>query len=185
MVPASRIACQEVSWSAIRRYGRQLFPDAVVWHEVDRRSRVPLDAGLAILLVHHLSGRHVLVEADALSAVLFYRDRVTRYAHQVRECLEHDESNSDNKALRLPVAMLEVVDGRWVRVGRRGGVFDLREQTEVSMREMAKGEDGYLQLWSHNVCLLPFVLQLRPLEDGDEHGHEHDQQNHSAGDAER
>lgn len=139
-----------LSLTNVRRLGGQIYPDVIDWYTADRKSVIPIRAGLALALVKHLSDRKVIDEAQAISAVSFFRNAVTRYEADIVEALR-----SENDDL-LPIVMLEVINGRWIRLTNSEQLFDLDEQMAVKNQQKALE----LPIWSHSVCLLPLYLQL-------------------------
>ncbi len=139
------------SLSTIRRHGRQINPGAA-WDDIDGLSEVLVCDALGICLVHHLTRRHVLETADALSAALVLRESVTRYAAALLTAWKPDVPHT-----KLPVMMVEVAEERWVRV--QSQIFDLQEQTSVSSTPL-------IPYFSHAVSMLGLFLRMRPMENG-------------------
>lgn len=149
-----------VSLAQLRRYGGNLYPDAADWYNFNRGCRLPYHAALGILLVWHLTNKRVLIESDALSTVMFYRDDVTRYAKRAWQALQQ---SSDER--HVPIVMIEIMDGRWARLSNVRRIFDVKEQAIAENENLLAA--GNLMTYSHAVCLLPLLILLRSEKNDD------------------
>lgn len=171
MIPAKHIASLGLSWPNIRRYGRQLYPLEDVWSDLDKRSEVSPEAALGIAVVHHLVAKHVLNDQEAISVVSFFSDAVTRYAHRTFGLISDLHCSAiRTEDVRVPVIMLEIVEGRWAKLGQgERDLFDIKEQQRTTAAETT--QDRASAVWSHSVCLLPLFLKVCPI--GHDHGNKH------------
>lgn len=147
-----------VAAKTLRRIGNQLFPDGADWYNLDRASCLSPEAGLGVMIAQHLIDKRVLIESDAISVLLFFKDNVTRYAKELLDGIEKYRDNPSGR-LNLPFSVLEVSDGRWARFTREQKMFDIAEQ------QAAQPEDTEsLLVYSHAVCVTPLFLQICPVE---------------------
>jgi hypothetical protein len=167
LISARDLTRTGLALGSIKRYGGQLFPKGADWYGLNRGSDVAPDAALGVVIVAHLLDRRVIMESDALSVVAFFREAVARYGLEFAQAVAQHRADPSERP-RLPLPMLEILDGRWARLSSERNIFDIETQSAAKPDDLLAG--GGLIIWSHSLCLAALFLQLCPLEkpDGDD-----------------
>ena len=139
-----------LSIGQLKRMGMQLYPSAnsSLWIRLTDTSQIPAHMLLAIKLFSKIKEYRFLTSSLAVAAVLFFEDRLKSYVKSF------NSSSRDS----VPVAVFEIMDSRWIRLGSGETLLDLSTLTEIDKNEF--WNTNPLVTVSVGICLLPLVMSV-------------------------
>ncbi len=128
----------------IRQYGRQLHRDEADWDGRTDQIEIPEPVALSLLLVNYLTRLTPLSDRDALSIVDFFGNEIHAQASAFLRAHTMDPLNE------IGVICLEILDGKYARMGSLEDVFDIDEQRKRPTKEIVGAGSA---IWSFSIAL--------------------------------
>lgn len=145
----------------LRRLWQRVYPDRAGHGTLELDDIISYNVVLSALIVRHLLNRKVVDEQTAYDIVSALREDVTRYAEDVEEFIDGSEKLGKRRNV-VPAMCLEVMGGRFVRLGLDSAPYDLHEQKEITYEELA--HETVTCSWSYAVFPLGLYLEAFPLK---------------------